>query len=111
MDKDKLEKYKEKLKVDMEGKQNSFTFPTVAKIAAYAVTLPYGKEKRRWTFENERPLVCLCRQPVHFAATSAVNSHIHTFAYPYISCHFKAKTYENRRPRCCPFYVNFSKVV
>ena len=96
MDTDKLGKYKEKLKVDMEGKQNSFTFPTVDKIAAYAATLTYRKDQRRWTFANERPLVCLCHRPVHFVATSAVDPHIHTFAYPYISCHYKSKTYENR---------------
>ena len=95
----------------MTAKKNTFTFPTVDKIAAYAATLAYGKDKRRWTFANERPLVCLCRRPVHFAATSAVDPHIQTFAYPYISFHYKSRTYENRRPPCCPFYVNFSKVV
>ena len=61
-------------------------------------------------------LTCYCVRNclvlvVHFAATSSVAPHIRTFAYPYISCHYKSRTYDNRRPPCCTFYVNFSTVV
>ena len=38
MGKKKLGKYQEKLEVDMDGKRNTFKFPTVDKIDAYAAT-------------------------------------------------------------------------
>jgi hypothetical protein len=55
MNKKQMGKYQEKLEVDMTGKRNTFTFPSVDKIVAYAATQTYGKDKKRWTFANDRP--------------------------------------------------------
>ncbi len=93
----------------LQGKENNFSFPPAAEIAAYAATKEFGPKKIKWHKQYTRPFQCFCGLPVHIGTVTSVGHLIENFAYPYISCHYQNPSFANNRPRKCVFYVNLAE--
>jgi hypothetical protein len=102
--------YAHKRMIELQDRENSFSFPSAAAIAAYAATKEFGKEKSKWNKQHTRPFQCFCGLNVHIGTVTSVGTAIERFAYPYIACHYQNPSFDNNRPRKCLFYVNLAEI-